>query len=167
MWNDQLTRKDTTFKVEMRYSHCLSVPSIYSSGRWVKCMHHMSVADCVIHFWRKRLPGPEWFRRVDFNARQGVRIGHAGFTNVADNMSRPSPNEIIRDCEYSEYRRRQMERREREVFSLMNALEIQISKPRQPVLDPSSSTLTTRRFCLLVDKHRHLVGYDKDFWVLG
>lgn len=70
MSDDPCTLKITMFEVVAKVLRTGSASEIFYITLQEIHMYHISVAECMIHFRWKRLPGNEMLRQVDYNAIQ-------------------------------------------------------------------------------------------------
>lgn len=87
---------------------------------------------------------------------------HPGCTNIATNVPRLSVDEVFHGDELRDNGWRWMVRPWKKRVVWMKDTFCTFFKPEQLVLDPFAKVLCTVKACLLLQKHRRLVGCDKD-----
>lgn len=73
----------------------MQASGICNSDLQVKWLQHLSVAECVIQFWRKGLSASEMLRCVHSMGVQDAVGAHPGSTNVDSNVPLLSIDDLV------------------------------------------------------------------------
>lgn len=85
----------TIFKLKTSALHYLWGHGFYLSDLEVKDLKHVSVAEFIIHFWKKSSPACEMLCLVEYVSFRTVVSAHHRFTNMIRNMSRIFVDEVV------------------------------------------------------------------------
>lgn len=75
--------------------HYVRATGISQSDPEVKLLHHMSVAEFAIHFWREGLLFSEMLCPVGYTDRRNIARAHLGFTKTVCNVPQFAVDKIV------------------------------------------------------------------------
>ena len=150
------------FPSESNALHYVRSPGNYNSDPRTKRLHHMSMVDQAVHFWRNGPTHAELLAKTNYSVPPETCSSHPLWTNVIVNVERLQPGEVL-------YRERgagpgapQMLRPEQKSTKMLRDVIRKFTQPGDLVMDLFSGTAATAKACLSLDEHRRFVGCDID-----
>lgn len=128
----------------------------------MKLLQHISAVGRAIPFGRKGLHASEMLSYVIYMGEQDVVGAHPGFANVGTNVTRFFLSTKSFMKRVSEAGRKLMTQLEQKRVLFKKAVVGTFSTPAHLVLVPLAGTLSRVKGCLMLDKDKRFVAWDKE-----